>query len=157
MIALQASWLLTLVLFSVFPFFVLVQIAELKFFQGRSNKNKQLIVESSKTANEAVNNIRTVASLGLEDKFNKMYQEQLHPPFMYEKLYTSSYVKNSYDMILYIPSRSNMKSVVTQAVVFAVAQAMVFYIYPAGLRLGAFQIASDPSSVYHAKYEEVFR
>ena len=81
-IALEASWLLTLLLFCVFPFFVLLGIAQIKLLQGRSNKNKQLAGESSKTGNEAIDNIRTVASLGIEEDFLCIYQEQLRPPFM---------------------------------------------------------------------------
>ena len=82
MIALEASWLLTIVLFCVFPFFVIMGVAQIKLLQGRSNKNKLLSGESSKTANEAIDNIRTVASLGIEDKFNNIYEQQLRPPFM---------------------------------------------------------------------------
>ncbi len=81
-IALEASWLLTFVLFCVFPFFVVIGIAQIKLLQGRSNKNKLLAAESSKTANEAIDSIRTVASLGIEDKFLEIYEDQLRPPFM---------------------------------------------------------------------------
>ena len=83
-IALAASWILTFVAFSVLPFLVIAALVQTKLLQGRSNRNKLLTAESAKTANEAIDNIRTVASLGLEDKFIKMYQEQLHPPFMYD-------------------------------------------------------------------------
>ena len=53
--------------------------------------------------------------------------------------------------------RSNMKGVFLQASVFAAAQASIFFIYAAGFRLGAFQVVSDPSSVFHVDYEDVFR
>ena len=81
-IALEASWLLTFVLFCVFPFFVVIGIAQIKLLQGRSNQNKELTGESSKTANEAIDNIRTVASLGIENDFLTIYEDQLYLPFM---------------------------------------------------------------------------
>ena len=81
MIALEASWVLTLVLFCVFPFFIVMGIAQIKLLQGRSNRNKELAAESSKTANEAIDNIRTIAALGLENNFLELYQTQLLPPF----------------------------------------------------------------------------
>ena len=53
--------------------------------------------------------------------------------------------------------RSNIKSVFTQATIFALAQSSIFYVYSAGFSVGAFQVISDSSSVYHADYEEIFR
>ena len=50
-----------------------------------------------------------------------------------------------------------MKSVFTQATIFALAQSSIFYVYSAGFSVGAFQVISDSSSVYHADYEEIFR
>ncbi len=61
---------------------MVIGIAQIKLLQGRSNKNKLLAAESSKTANEAIDSIRTVASLGIEDKFLEIYEDQLRPPFM---------------------------------------------------------------------------
>ena len=54
---------------------------QVRFLRGRSIKNKELMVESGKTATEAIDNIRTVASLGAEDKFYNRYSELLKPPF----------------------------------------------------------------------------
>ena len=53
--------------------------------------------------------------------------------------------------------RSNMKGVFIEASVFALAQAMAYYIFPATFRLGAFQVTLNPSSVLYANYEQVFR
>ena len=53
--------------------------------------------------------------------------------------------------------RANLKSVFGQAVVFAIAQAFIYYIYAAGYYLGAFLVISDSNEVYHATYDEVFR
>ena len=80
-IAFEASWLLAIVLFVCFPFLASVSFLQIRFLRGRSIKNKELMVESGKTATEAIDNIRTVASLGVEDKFYNHYSELLKPPF----------------------------------------------------------------------------
>ena len=80
-IAFEAAWLLTLVLFACFPLLVGVGYLQIRLLKGRSIRNKELTAESGKTANEAIDNIRTVASLGIETKFYDIYNEQLKPPF----------------------------------------------------------------------------
>ena len=53
--------------------------------------------------------------------------------------------------------RANLKSVFGQAAVLALAQGAIFYIYSAGYYMGAFQVTRDPTVVYHASYDQVFR
>ena len=130
-----------------------VGIAQIKLLQGRSAANKLLTAESSKTANEAIDNIRTVASLGIEAEFLEIYEEQLYAPFMYELSNYSSLANVS----MLVVNRSNMKSVVFQGGVFAVAQASVFFIYSGGFSLGAYQVTRDPSSAIYANYDDIFR
>ena len=155
-ISLEASWFFTLVIFTYLPVWIIVNFVEAKLILGRSSQGKTLTAESSRTANEAINNIRTVASLGIEEMLTRIYQEQLYLPFKYNLQCIFLNFKRVTQTIP-ITSRSNIKSVFIQAMVFAIAQAVVYYIFPASFRLGAFQVASDPSSHYHANYEEIFR
>ena len=80
-IAFEASWLLSIVLFFCFPLLVFVGYLQIKLQQGRSAKNKLLMEESGKTSVEAIDQIRTVSSLGMELKFSERYNELLKTPF----------------------------------------------------------------------------
>ena len=80
-IAFVSSWLLSIVLFICFPFLIAVGYVQVKHQQGRLAKNKHLMEESGKTAVEAIDQIRTVASLSAELKFSKQYNECLKLPF----------------------------------------------------------------------------
>ena len=79
--AFEASWLLSIVFLMSFPLASLSMFIQFRSIRGRSIKNKELLAESGKTATEAIDNIRTVASLGAEDKFYNHYSELLKPPF----------------------------------------------------------------------------
>ena len=80
-IALIASWELTLVLMFVFPVLGSVSYLQLKFIAGRSAKNKKKQESSGQTAVESIENIRTVAGLGVEDRFFDKYVQLLKGPF----------------------------------------------------------------------------
>ena len=80
-IAFIASWELTLVLMFVFPVLASVSYLQLKFIAGRSAKNKKRQESSGQTAVESIENIRTVAGLGVEDRFFDKYVELLKAPF----------------------------------------------------------------------------
>ena len=81
-VAFEASWLLSIVFFTSFPLISLGTFIQYRSIRGRSIKNKELLAESGKISTEAIDNIRTVASLGVEDKFYNNYSELLKPPFM---------------------------------------------------------------------------
>ena len=53
--------------------------------------------------------------------------------------------------------RANVKSSFMTAVVYAIAQGSIFFIYAAGFSMGAFIVQSDRSEVYYADYEDIFR
>ena len=50
-----------------------------------------------------------------------------------------------------------MKGVFSNALIYAISQGLVYYVYAAGFSLGAYLVISDPSTIYHASYQEVFR
>ena len=80
-IAFIASWELTLVLMFVFPVIVSVSFLQLRFIAGGSAKNKKRQEASGQTAVESIENIRTVAGLGVEDRFFDKYVQLLKEPF----------------------------------------------------------------------------
>ena len=84
-VALEASWLLAIVIVICFPMVFVFGYLQLALSKGRTAKNKRLMEESGKTMSEAINSICTVASLG-EEKFHCRYQEQLRHPFKYRHL-----------------------------------------------------------------------
>ena len=80
-VAVEASWLLSIVLFFCFPFLVSLGYFQIKHQQGRSAKNKQRMEESGRTSVEAIDQMRTISSLGMELKVSKRYDELLKSPF----------------------------------------------------------------------------
>ena len=80
-IALTASWELTLVVMFVFPVLGTVSFLQLRFIAGRSAKNKKRQEGSGQTAVESIENIRTVAGLGVEYRFFDKYVQLLKGPF----------------------------------------------------------------------------
>ena len=54
---------------------------QIRFLAGRATKNKKKLEESGKTAVESIDNVRTVASLGIEDKLVEKYSGLLQYPF----------------------------------------------------------------------------
>lgn len=80
-IAFEASWLLSIVLFFCFPLLASVGYLQIKLQQGRSSKNKHLMEDSGKTSVEAIDQIRTVSSLGVELKFARHFEELLRPAY----------------------------------------------------------------------------
>ena len=80
-IAFASSWELTFVLVLCFPLLGAFTYLELRLLAGRTAKNKKKLEESGKTAVESIDNVRTVVSLGIEDKLVAKYNDLLQYPF----------------------------------------------------------------------------
>ena len=80
-IAFTASPELSSVLLICFPILAMVGFLQMRLLRGKSEKNKKSLEVSGKTAVESIDNIRTVASLGVETRFYEMYTSQLKGPF----------------------------------------------------------------------------
>ena len=81
LIAFTASWELTFVLMFIFPVLGTVAYLQVRAMRGRSQKNKEQLEGSGHTTVESIDNIRTVAGLGVEDRFFASYVRQLQGPF----------------------------------------------------------------------------
>lgn len=85
-IAFEASWELTLVLIFCFPVMALTSYFQIRLLRGRAQKNKKKLEQSGQTAVESIDNMRTVAGLGVEEKFLDRYYSLLEGPFRYSRL-----------------------------------------------------------------------
>ncbi|KAL5700418.1 ABC-type xenobiotic transporter [Ranunculus cassubicifolius] len=79
-IALLANWQLALVVVALVPLLVFNTWAYMKFMQGFSADAKVMYGEASKVANDAVRNIRTVASFSAEEKVMDLYRKRCKTP-----------------------------------------------------------------------------
>lgn len=98
----------------VFPLLGGFSYLQLRFIITQSEKNKKRMEESGQIAVESIENIRTVAGLGVEEKTFLRYSKKLEGPF-----------------------RTNIEGTGYQALVFAVAQSITFYTYAVGISVGA--------------------
>ncbi|MQL95598.1 hypothetical protein Taro_028264 [Colocasia esculenta] len=79
-IAFTACWQLALIMLALVPLIGLNGWIQMKFMKGVSANAKVMFEEASQIANEAVGNMRTVASFSAEDKVMKIYEEKCDDP-----------------------------------------------------------------------------
>ena len=64
-----------------FPVLAIANYLQIRILAGRAQKNKKRMEESVQIAVESIDNIHTVASLGLEPLFCSKYNSLLDGPF----------------------------------------------------------------------------
>jgi ABC-type multidrug transport system fused ATPase/permease subunit len=79
-ISFTGCWRLALVLSAVFPLMAISSIFQVKFLSGFDASAKKDFAASGAIASEAVDNIRTVTGLGIQDYWLNRYGESLLPP-----------------------------------------------------------------------------
>ncbi|XP_022639723.1 ABC transporter B family member 11 [Vigna radiata var. radiata] len=75
-IAFEANWQLSLIILVLLPLLLVNGQVQLGSMQGVVTDAKKLYEEASQVANDAVGNIRTVASFCAEEKMMKLYQKK---------------------------------------------------------------------------------
>ncbi|KAF9603644.1 hypothetical protein IFM89_037188 [Coptis chinensis] len=79
-IAFVANWRLAFVVLALLPLLGLQAYVQQKFLQGLDADTKVMYEEASQVANDAVTNIRTVASFNAEQKVMDLYQGKCEEP-----------------------------------------------------------------------------
>ncbi|OUM64641.1 hypothetical protein PIROE2DRAFT_53955 [Piromyces sp. E2] len=79
-IAFCNSWKLTLILLIITPFLFAGAFIEMEIDKDKTMERRRALEKSSQVAVEAINNIKTVYALNLENHFCKLYHEKLTEP-----------------------------------------------------------------------------
>ncbi|KAJ8021877.1 Multidrug resistance protein 1 [Holothuria leucospilota] len=135
-IAFVFGWKLALLVFAAVPLLAMSGAVQMKLLQGNKKRDSELLEDAGKIAAEGIENVRTVASLGLEGRLYRDYCEKLEMPFSQGQKNTQFY-----------------------GISYALSQGMIFWIYAAAFRLGGYLVYKDemmPDEVFKVVFGVAF-
>ena len=80
-IALYYSWLMTIVILLVAPLVMVAGALQLKALTTHASSNKKKLEVAGRISVDSVENIRTVASLTVEENFYQQYKAEVKKPY----------------------------------------------------------------------------
>uniref|UniRef100_A0A914DVT8 p-glycoprotein n=1 Tax=Acrobeloides nanus TaxID=290746 RepID=A0A914DVT8_9BILA len=125
-IAFYYGWQMALLMIAIFPLAGVGQALQMKYFQGRSQKDKKDNENAGRLALEAIENVRTVQALTLEQKFYNMFAE-----------------------FLLGPHKTHTTKALMQGLTYAFATSIPYFLYAAAFRFGLFLIEQDSMPPMH--------
>ncbi|XP_060081688.1 ATP-dependent translocase ABCB1-like [Ylistrum balloti] len=128
-IAFIYGWKLTLVILAFIPLMAVSAGLRMRILTGVAGKNKLALEEAGKVATEAIENMRTVAGLSMEDKVYVLYLKNLEQPY-----------------------REAIRKCHLTGLAFSISQAMLYYAYAAAFYFGAYLISEN-----EMEFGDVFR
>ncbi|XP_039380537.1 ATP-dependent translocase ABCB1-like isoform X3 [Mauremys reevesii] len=127
-IAFAYDWRLTLLILACIPFIIAASAIRLSSVAGRASKDQKAFEEAGRISTEAVENIRTVASLTSEDAFYERYNASLNDPY-----------------------RDSRTKAPLYGLTYGIALCAIFFLQAAIFRFGGWLIANC-----YANFENVF-
>ncbi|XP_054636825.1 ATP-dependent translocase ABCB1-like [Dunckerocampus dactyliophorus] len=118
------GWELTLLILVTVPVMIVAGAFKIKFITGQAVEEKKELEKSGKIFTEATENIRTVASLTMEPKFESLYHNNLQ-----------------------IPYKNFQKKAHVQGLIFAFTIAVVYFTNAGCYRFGAWLIVHRNMSI----------
>ncbi|XP_033100770.1 ATP-dependent translocase ABCB1-like isoform X2 [Anneissia japonica] len=127
-IAFIYGWQLTLLVLAFLPLIAVAGAIQWKVIQGSVVSNKAAYEGAGRVSSEAIDNIRTVASLAREDTFYEKYEDYLEEPY-----------------------RASVQKGLMGGFAFGFSQCIIFFAYAATFRLGSDLVIRDKM-----EFENVF-